>query len=194
MHGPQFLFALEMVSVVLNVAYTLCIAYQKRVGWLFGFVASVIAVGLYVLAQTWAMSVLNAYYVGMAVYGWWSWGRVGEKERVRDQGLLFHAVAVPSGLLLSYLTASVLGQYLNGNFPRLDAFVTVFSFLATWLMARKYISNWLYFILADSVGIWLNWRIGYKAYAALFAMYLALSVLGLVKWRRQLRAQQALNA
>ncbi len=187
---PNVLLALEVVSVVLNVAYTLCIAYQKRVGWLFGFVASAIAVGLYVLAQTWAMSVLNAYYVGMAVYGWWSWGRAGEEGRVRTQGAMFHALAVPGGLLLSYLAASVLDQYLDGNFPRLDAFVTVFSFLATWLMARKYISNWLYFILADTVGIWLNWRIGYKAYAALFAMYLVLSVVGYMKWKKQLAASE----
>ncbi len=185
----EALIALEWTAVVLNVGFTLCIAFEKRIGWVLGFVAGCIGVGLYALAHTWAMSVLNGYYIVMAVYGWWSWGRIGE-ERIRTQRWLFHAVVVPVGLLLAYATAVLLGQYLNGNFPHLDAFVTVFSFIATWMMARKYIGNWAYFIVADSVSVYLNWRIGYMGYAALNVMYLVLSVVGLVKWGRLLAQQR----
>ena len=185
----EALIALEWTAVVLNVGFTLCIAFEKRIGWVLGFVAGCIGVGLYALAHTWAMSVLNGYYIVMAVYGWWSWGRIGE-ERIRTQRWLFHAVVVPVGLLLAYATAVLLGQYLNGNFPHLDAFVTVFSFIATWMMARKYIGNWVYFIVADSVSVYLNWRIGYMGYAALNVMYLVLSVIGLVKWGRMLATQR----
>jgi nicotinamide mononucleotide transporter len=85
----------------------------------------------------------------------------------------------------------LLAQYLDGRFPQLDAFVTVFSFIATWMMARKMIANWAYFILADSVAVYLNWRIGYQGYALLNGMYLVLSVVGLVKWGRALAKQRA---
>lgn len=185
----EVLLFLEWTAVALNVGFTLCIAWEKRIGWLLGFVAGCIGVGLYALAHTWAMSVLNGYYVVMAVYGWWSWGRSGE-ERIRTQRWMFHAVVIPAGLLLAYVTAVLLGQYLNGSFPHLDAFVTVFSFIATWMMARKYIANWLYFIVADSVGVYLNWRIGYMGYSALNVMYLVLSVVGLVKWGKLLAHQR----
>ena len=74
---------LEWTAVVLNVGFTLCIAYEKRIGWLLGFVAGVIGVGLYALAHTWAMASLNVYYVVMAVYGWWSWGKDGTDEGIR---------------------------------------------------------------------------------------------------------------
>lgn len=187
--GEEALLFAEASAVVLNVAFTLCIAWEKRIGWALGLVAGVIGVGLYALAHTWAMSVLNGYYVVMAVYGWWSWGR-SEENQVRTQRWTFHAVVIPAGLVLAYATAVLLGNYLNGNFPHLDAFVTVFSFIATWMMARKYISTWYYFIVADAVSIWLNWRIGYLGFAALNAVYLVLSVIGLVKWGRLLAQQR----
>ncbi|MEO7080751.1 MAG: nicotinamide mononucleotide transporter, partial [Flavobacteriales bacterium] len=98
----EALLFLEAFAVVLNIGFTLCIAYEKRVGWLLGFVAGVIGVGLYALANTWAMSALNGYYVVMAVYGWWSWGRSEEKGHIRTQRWLLHVWVIPIGLLLSY--------------------------------------------------------------------------------------------
>lgn len=187
--SPLTLTILEWASVVLNVAFTLCIAWEKRMGWALGFVASAIGAGLYALAHTWAMSALNVYYVLMAVYGWWSWGRTKE-ERITSQRWVLHAVVVPAALVLAYGVAALLGQFLNGSYPQLDAFVTVFSFIATWMMARKYISTWYYFIVADAMSIWLNWRIGYVGFAALNAVYLVLSVIGLVKWGRLLAQQR----
>ncbi len=187
--GDSVLSFLEWAAVVLNVGFTLCIAWEKRIGWLLGFVAGCIGVGLYALAHTWAMSVLNGYYIVMAVYGWWSWGR-SEDSHIRTQSWTFHAIVISSGLVMAFATAVLLAQFLNGNYPHLDAFVTVFSFIATWLMARKYISNWAYFIVADSVSVYLNWRIGYMGYAALNVMYLVLSVFGLVKWGKLLAEQR----
>jgi nicotinamide riboside transporter PnuC len=60
----------------------------------------------------------------------------------------------------------------------------VFSFAATWLMTRKYIDTWAWFIVADLVGIWLNWRIGYDLYALQYTVYIALSISGLLRWRK----------
>ena len=116
---------LEWTAVVLNVAFTLCIAYEKRIGWVLGFVAGLIGVGLYSLAHTWAMGALNVYYVAMAVYGWWSWGRDDQEQSIRTRPLWFHAVLIVAGLLLSYAIYVLLAQYLDGHFPQLDAFVTV---------------------------------------------------------------------
>ena len=86
---------LEWTAVVLNVGFTLCIAYEKRIGWALGFAAGVIGVGLYALAQTWAMASLNVYYVVMAVYGGWSWGK-GEKEN----GMRTQSDGVRAGLVV----------------------------------------------------------------------------------------------
>lgn len=186
---------LEWAAVVLNVAFTLLIAWNRRIGWVLGFFAGAIGVWLYALAHTWAMSVLNGYYVAMAAYGWWSWGRTADERRISVQPWTFHVVVAACGLLASWLISVLLANYLNGQYPQWDAFVTVFSLAATWMMARKYLANWAYFIVADSVAVWLNWRIGYDGYALLNALYLVLSVIGLVRWGRLSRQQEGgLNA
>jgi nicotinamide mononucleotide transporter len=181
--------ALEWTAVVLNVAFALFIAYGRRIGWLFGFFAGLIGVGLYALAHTWAMSALNGYYVAMALYGWWSWGR-GEEQRIRTQPPWRHGVLLVAGLLATWGAAVLLAGVLNGRYPQADAFVTVYSIAATWMMARKWIATWAWFILADGVAVWLNWRIGYQGYALLNVIYLVLSVVGLLRWGRMLAAQR----
>lgn len=184
------LVLLEWAAVVLNILFAVLIAYEKRIGWAIGFVASVIGVGLYLLAHTWAMSVLNAYYVMMAVYGWWSWGRGAGEVAIHTQPWTFQLMMAAIGLMLSYVVFFFLKGYLNGRQPELDAFVTVFSFIATWMMARKYISCWYWFIVADTVAIWLNWQVDYKGFALLNVVYLGTSAFGLMKWGRALAKQR----
>lgn len=177
---------LEWTAVVLNIAFTIGIAYEKRWAWVPGLVASCIGVGLYFLQHTWALCVLNGYYVVMAVYGWWSWGRPGPELPVTRRPWTFHAALVPLLLIATGLLATLLGAQLNGAYPEMDAFITSFSLAATWMMARKYLANWLYWVVGDAVAVYLNWRIGYDAYAVLNVIYIILSIAGWVKWRRKL--------
>lgn len=188
---PQVLTALEWSSAVMNLGFTAAIAYQKRWGWVLGLVASAAGVLLYGLKHTWALSVLNGYYMLMAVYGWWVWGRGTDEAVYHHRSRGFHAAVIASGLVLAALAAWGLGRYLDGHHPQADAFITVFSLAATWMMTRKVVENWLYFIVADSVAIWLNWRIGYPVYAVQYVIYVGLSVAGLMRWTRALRMQDA---
>lgn len=192
--SAEVLKGAEWTSTVLNLAFTAAIAYEKRIGWALGFVASLIGVWLYARTHTWALGALNVYYVVMAAYGWWSWGRSADEAVFHHRSVKFHAILVPVGLVLAVLAAWGLGSFLNGSYPQADAFITVFSLAATWMMTRKVVENWIYFIVADAVAIWLNWRIGYPVYAVQYAVYIALGIAGLVRWSRALRAQNAGSA
>ena len=57
----------------------------------------------------------------------------------------------------------------------------------TWMMARKLLENWLYWVVGDTVSVYLNWKLGYDGYAILNVIYIALSLAGLVKWWRKMR-------
>ena len=177
--------ALEWTAVVLNIAFTIGIAYEKRWAWVPGFVASCIGVGLYFLQHTWALCVLNIYYVVMAVYGWWSWGRPGPELPIQRKPLYFHVTLVLFLAAGTWLLGGLLRDQFAGNLPELDAFITVVSFAATWMMARKLLENWLYWVVGDTVSVYLNWKLGYDGYAILNVIYIALSLAGLVKsWRK----------
>ncbi|HEY0976730.1 MAG TPA: nicotinamide riboside transporter PnuC [Flavobacteriales bacterium] len=189
----EVLIPLEAVSVVLNLGFTLAIAYEKRIGWLLGFVAAIIGTGLYALSRTWALSALNGYYIVMAAYGWWSWRNAGEDRPVRRAPLRLIAWLLPACAACTALLTWTLSNVLNGTWPQVDAFITVFSFAATWMMARKYIDTWVWFFVADLVAVWLNWRIGYQLYAVQYVVYLVLSVLGFMRWYRTMRPQVPLR-
>ena len=184
------LIAAEAVAVVLNLGFTALIAHERRAGWALGFVAAAISIGLYALTRTWALCALNIYYVLMAAYGWWAWGRDEEAPPVRRATASLNLALVAACTAGTALVGLTLRHWLDGTYPMVDAFVGVFSLAATWLMTRKYIDNWVWFIVADAVGIWLNWRIGYQLYAAQYAVYIALSIMGLVRWRNALAPQR----
>jgi nicotinamide mononucleotide transporter len=67
-----------------------------------------------------------------------------------------------------------------------DAFVAWASVLATWMVARKVLENWLYWIVIDAVAAALYWSQGFHATAVLFVLYVAIAVRGYFAWRAAL--------
>ena len=73
--SPNDALILEYTAVSLNIGYAYLLGRQVRVGWLLGFVASAIGVGLYAVQNAWIMGGIKVFYDVMGVYGWWKWGR-----------------------------------------------------------------------------------------------------------------------
>ncbi len=184
------LVLLEWTAVVLNVGFTIGIAWHRRWSWILGFVASAISIGLYGIKDVWAMTGLNVFYLVMAVYGWVQWGRTGNDGRIHTWIWKRHALVLTACALLAMGMYLVLRDALNGTFPGMDAYVTVLSVVATWMMARRILENWVYWIAADLVAVYFNWALGYHGFAVLYVLYMVLSTLGLVRWLRQWRAER----
>ncbi len=182
---------LEALAAAGNLAYTVLMLYEKRLGWLFGIVASGLGVALFMHQHVYAQAGLSAYYVAMGIYGWWSWGRSGQGELpISRRGLPFHLVVVGAGVLLTFAGAALLKLLPDARFTGLDGFATAFSLLATWMLARKILENWAYWIVADAVAIALYYLLGLYWYAGLYAIYVIVSASALVRWSRSWRAQQ----
>lgn len=183
---------LEAVAAVGNLAYTLLMLYEKRVGWLFGIAASAMGVALFLHQHVYAQVGLSAYYVAMGVYGWWSWGREGQGAlAINRRSARFHAVMIIGGGVLAVVGGQLLKLLPDARYTGLDGFATAFSLLATWMLARKVLENWAYWIVADAVAIVLYALLGLWWYAGLYAIYVLLSASALVKWHRSWKATQA---
>ena len=85
--------------------------------------------------------------------------------------------------------ADTADYYTDAAFPYFDAFVTVSSIVTTYMVARKILENWVYWLVVDSLSMYLYLERGLYLYAGLFALYLVLVVIGLVRWHRDWRAQ-----
>jgi nicotinamide mononucleotide transporter len=103
-------------------------------------------------------------------------------------------VAIVAVLVATLVNGWLMARRSGGLVPYVDAFVAWTSVLATWLVARKVLENWLYWIVVDAVAAALYWTQGFQATAALFALYVAIAVRGYVAWRRDLARDRALGA
>lgn len=183
---------IEAIAAVGNLAYTVLMLYERRVGWLFGTAASALGIALFLHQQVYAQAALSGYYVAMGIYGWWSWKGEGAGQlAITRRGARFHAAMLVGGALLTLGLAFALRLLPDARFTGLDGFATAFSLLATWMLARKILENWAYWIMADLVAIALYGLLGLWWYAALYAIYVAISARALVRWHRDWKAGQA---
>jgi nicotinamide mononucleotide transporter len=185
---------LEAAAVLLGIVYVLLILKRNRLGWIAGGASSAIYVYLAAAARLPMQSTLQAYYVVMAVYGWYSWTAA---QRQQEGGgivrwpLSHHLFALSGVVLLSVASASLLARETHAAWPYLDSFTTWVSLLATWMVARMKLENWLYWIGADAIMAYLFAAQGYLATCGLFLAYMVIAIFGfrewLLKYRQSLR-------
>jgi nicotinamide mononucleotide transporter len=182
----------EAVAVATGFAYVLLILRRNRLGWVAGAISSTLYVHIAARSQLPMQSVLNAYYVVMAVYGWISWTRNAEEQggRIFRWPLRRHLLAIMLILAVSALSARLLASWTQDDWPLLDSVTTWTSFFATWLMARSVLENWCYWIAADLIMVFLYLQQGRAPTAGLFTSYIIVSGLGLRSWLQRYRRQQ----
>ena len=190
-----WLLSWEGLAVLLGIAYLFLAARESLWCWYAAFVSTAIFLVLFWQVRLYLESALQVYYLAMAVYGWWQWQRPGEAQvlpisrfSVRD-----HLLAIAGVLGLSALSGALLSRYTDAALPYLDAFTTWGAIVTTWMVARKILENWLYWIVIDGASIVLYLDRGLNLTAALFAAYTVIVIAGFVAWRRHYRAQVALS-
>lgn len=177
----------EALAVVLAIAYLLLAMRENIACWYVAFASAAIYTALFWDVGLLMESVLNIYYVGMAIFGWYQW-RLGGGEhkgiRIHTWSFRRHIVAGCSIALATALTGYFLARTTSAALPYLDSFTTWSSVLITYMVARKVLENWLYWIVVDGVSIYLYVNRGLLLTALLFAGYVVIACFGFVEWRK----------
>lgn len=181
----------EAFAVVTGLIYVVLIMRRNRWGFVAGALSSSVYVVISARARLPMQSLLQAYYVIMAGYGWYSWKRNAEQEegRIYRWTLRRHLWTVLLLLAVSALSAQLLARETQAAWPLLDSFTTWTSLLATWMLTRSVLENWVYWIGADLIMVCLFFQQGYPYTAGLFFSYTIVSVLALRAWLRRYRQQ-----
>jgi nicotinamide mononucleotide transporter len=181
---------LEALAVLSGLVYVVLAVPRSRWCWVAGGLSSLIYVWLSARARLPMQSLLQAWYVGVAVYGFLRWSREVE-TRVSLLSWRSHI----AGIAASLLSAAAIARFLAGEtpaaWPRLDASTTVLSLFASWLTARAKLENWLYWIVVDAVLAWLYAAQGLVFTAFLFLVYLVVAAAGFIEWLKTYRRQTA---
>jgi nicotinamide mononucleotide transporter len=195
----QQLSPLEVAGVLFSVLYLVLAIRENLWCWPAAFVSSALTVLVMAGARLYAEAVLNVFYAAMAVYGFVQWRYGGRRDGATQLAisvwpLRAHAAAIGGSLAASALVGYWLAVQTDAAFPYLDAFVTVSSVVTTYMVARKILENWLYWLAIDSLAAYLYFERELYLYTALFVLYLALVVLGLRRWHRDWSARREVPA
>jgi nicotinamide mononucleotide transporter len=178
---------LETLAVALGISYLLLAMRENSLCWYCAFFSTAIYVYIFGDVSLYMESALNVYYMGMAVYGWLQWQKGGANhsgvEIVRWTAK-HHIICVLVILIASVISGYLLSVNTDARLPYLDSFTTWASVLTTVMVARKVLENWLYWIVINSVSIYLYIDRDLDQTAAMFTLYLVLSVLGYVVWKK----------
>ena len=137
-------------------------------------------------ARLFSDALLQVFFVVFTLYGWWHWWRGVRQDgevRVVPFSLPSLVIALVAGAAGSFILGA-LAVRLHAALPHLDAALTSYSLVASWWQARKHIANWWLWIVVDTIYIgeyiykdlWLT--------GVLYAVLVALAVVGLRDWRR----------
>lgn len=187
--------SVELLAVVLAIAYLLLAARQNLWCWACAGVSSGIYTVLFWDVSLLMESMLNVFYLVMAGAGWWQW-RYGSSSH---SGLAIsslrpwqHGLIISAMLAAALLNGWLMARYTSAAWPFIDSFTTWAAVINTFLVVRKVLENWLYWLVIDGISIWLYIDRGLYLTALLYAAYVVMVVFAYLSWRRQY--QQGLYA
>ena len=180
----------EMVAVFLSVTYLLLAIKQNLWCWVAAFISTLIYTVLFFDASLLMDSALNMFYLVMAIYGWYSWKygngiNKNEELEITTYGLNKNLKIIGGLIIVSLILGYIMANYTSADFAYLDTFTTVFAVFTTYTLTKKVLENWLYWIVIDSVSIYIYINKGFYLTAVLFAFYTVLAFIAYNNWKKE---------
>lgn len=187
--------ALGLIGIFLQIK-------QNPLYWL----TSILMVSLYIyvffVSKFYADMAFQFYYLAISIYGWIYWAKSRNKRtrerntdskvqnesklevNVLNRKLLLYSIVL--SLIFYVVIYLILSRLTNSDVPHGDAFTTALSIVATFLLARKFIENWIFWIIVDAVSLGLYIYKGLYPTAILFFALTILAFVGYFKWKKEL--------
>jgi nicotinamide mononucleotide transporter len=187
---------LDIVTTLLGLLYIL-LEYRASIAlWLVGIIMPALDIVLFWQHGLYADFGMAIYYTLAAIYGYlvWKFGRKHNQATDAEMPITHfkRRLIVPSAIVFFVAWAVIywiLIRFTNSNIPVLDSFGNALSFIGLWALARKYLEQWIIWIVVDGVlaGLYIYKGIPFKA--SLYALYVVIAVMGYFKWLRMMKAK-----
>lgn len=178
----------EITGSILSLIYLYLSIRQKVSLWIFGFLASALYVVVFFDSKLYADMSLQLYYLGVSVYGWINW-KHGKEEKELPATKTTRKMwlkLVLATVTIYFIYYFVLLYFTDSTIPKSDSLVGALSIIATWMLARKLIENWLVWIVADALCVGLYIYKGLYPTVILFVIYTVMAVVGYIQWKKSL--------
>ena len=177
---------IESLAVIFSLLYVILAAKENIWCWS----AALVSVSLYIFicfqAQLFAETGLQIFYFLMAIYGYFMWSKSGN-EVVKQWSEKSHLLIIFVGAIFAFLIGFYFTEYTSSKKPIVDSFTTVFSIIATYMVVKKVLGNWLYWIVIDLVSVYLYSSRDLHLTSLLFFVYSIVAIFGYFNWRKRMK-------
>ena len=177
----------ECVAVFFSILYVMLAAKENI--WCWG--AGAISVSLYMYINYdlgyYAQSLLQIFYLIMSIYGYIIWNKV-DAERIKEWSPRKHLIIIFIGTILTFIFGFILKEYAESSEqPILDALTTIFSVFSTYMVVKKVLENWLYWIVIDALLVYLYYIQEAHILSLQFVVYIIIAIFGYFSWMKKMK-------
>lgn len=191
----------EFVAVVFGIASVWFSRREHILVYPVGLVSTIIYIYLSIDGDLFGEASVNLYYTIMSIYGWVLWSKKDRFERpvlhithssFREwmTQLVFCAFFY---VVIYFSLEYARRQFSPGVLPAADAFASATAFTGMWLMARKKVESWYWWIATNIASIPLYYSKGYAFTSVFYFILLLMAISGLIAWKRKARAVETKN-
>ena len=188
---------IEITAVIFAILYLVLAVKQNILCWVAGIISSVLYFFIMNSAGLYMEAYLQIFYVGMGFYGWSQW-RAGVDNAtnfiVNTWTKNQHLSAIFTILFLSAMSGFLLDSYTDAALPFLDALVTWGAVIATYMVAKKLLENWVYWFIIDGISVFLFIARDLWLTALLFAIYMVIIFFGYQSWNKIRNESNAISS
>ena len=183
---------IELLGAILGILYIVFSIRQNILTWPTGLITSLLYIVVFFKSGLYATMGLQVYYVFISIYGWYFWLKgknTDNKSQLPVQLVkrkLWIKIAAIS-ILIYAIIFFILIKYSDSEVPYLDSLTTSLSIVATWMLAKKYIEQWIIWIFVDLVSSGLYIYKNLWPTVVLFIIYTIMAFLGYIEWKKDLK-------
>ena len=178
---------IEGVGAVLAIAYLLLALKQNKLCWFVWIASSILYLYVMYQAGLYMESLLQVFYLCMGFYGLSQWSKTinnNQNTYVDLWSIGNHIFAISLVIVLSFLSGTLLSNFSNAALPFIDAFTTWGAIVASYMVAKKILENWIYWFVIDFISVFIFASRGLYFTSALFVTYLVIIYFGYKSWSK----------
>ena len=184
---------LDVVLEITGVVFGLLSVWLAKKNHIGVFPTGMISTSIFVyLLLKWGLvgdMLINAYYFVMSVYGWVIWTRVNDQEQATSISVMNQQERRYLLLLFVGSLGFVYGVYQwfglwNSSTAVIDTLTTAIFFSGMWLMARRKIENWIFWIVGDIISVPLYLIKGFSFTSLQYLIFTFIAIYGYLEWKK----------
>ena len=176
---------IESAAVFFSILYVVLAVKESILCWGAAAISVILYIYICYTAQLYPETGLQVFYLLMSFYGYHQWNKNDSTLKIQQWTTTKHLLILLLGALLTFLMGFYFTIYTNAAMPLVDSFTTVFSVFATYMVTKKVLGNWLYWIVIDIVSVYLYFSRDLHLTSLLFIMYTVIAIFGYFSWLKR---------